>query len=66
VSYLVGHLHLQVVAGPCAQCATPPRKTFEVAESDFKPLPGTKPTIMYYDIKGSGMAWCRLTVCSQW
>jgi hypothetical protein len=55
-----------VVAGPCAQCATPPRKTFEVAESDFKPLPGTKPTIMYYDIKGSGMAWCRLTVCSQW
>ena len=32
--------------------ATPPRATFQVAESDFKPLPGTKPPIMYADIKG--------------
>ena len=34
--------------------ATPPRATFQVAESDFKPLPGTKPPIMYADIKGGG------------
>jgi hypothetical protein len=34
--------------------ATPPRATFQVAESDFAPLPGTSPPIMYADIKGGG------------
>ena len=42
-----------LLSGPAAPAlATPPRATFQVAESDFKPLPGTKPPIMYADIKG--------------
>ena len=42
------------LSSPAPAPATPPRATFQVAESDFKPLPGTKPPIMYADIKGGG------------
>ena len=40
------------LSSPAPALATPPRATFQVAESDFKPLPGTNPPIMYADIKG--------------
>ena len=43
-----------LLSSPAPALATPPRATFQVAESDFKPLPGTKPPIMYADIKGGG------------
>lgn len=36
------------------QEATPPRQSFDVPPDAFKPLPGTNPPIMYYDIKGGG------------
>mmetsp|Transcript_2795 Transcript_2795/g.10983 ORF Transcript_2795/g.10983 Transcript_2795/m.10983 type:complete len:222 (-) Transcript_2795:86-751(-) len=41
-----------LVAGPAE--ATPPRQSFDVPPDAFKPLPGTNPPIMYYDIKGGG------------
>ena len=47
---------LLALAGPAAPpaLATPPRQTFQVSEDQFRPLPGTKPPIMYADIKGGG------------
>jgi hypothetical protein len=35
-----------------SQLATPPRQTMQVPESDYKPIPGTNPPIMYADVKG--------------
>ena len=45
--------HRQPSLSP-SQEATPPRQAFEVPADAFKPLPGTNPPIMYYDIKGGG------------